>query len=128
MKPLVCFSCRELGHKSPQCPNKRKEKVKRIKILPELVECLAENNVMASVNNHLVPMTLDSGAEVTIVPQEFVKPSDCMEEKLKFNGVLAKHEWTEARVAMIPVVIGIESFQENARRRAEMDGCAMCGI
>ena len=54
VKPLVCFSCREVGHKSPQCPNKRKEKVKRIKILPELVECLAENDVMASVNNHLV--------------------------------------------------------------------------
>ena len=51
------------------------------------MECLAENDVMASVDNHLVPMTLDSGAEVSIVPQEFVRLSDYTGEKLKFKGV-----------------------------------------
>ena len=113
VKPIVCFLCNEVGHKSPQCPNKKKEKVKKVKIFAHLIETLAKNDVMASVNNHLLPMTLDSGAEISIVPQEFVNPSDFTGESLKFKGVLAKHAWTEARVANVPITIGPESFQER---------------
>ena len=116
VKPLVCCSCSEEGHKSHHCPNRKKEKVIKIKILSRMIECLAENDVMASVNSHLVPMILDSGAEVSTVPQEFVNPSKFTEEKLKFKSVFAKQEWTEAkvaRVARIPIVIGSESFQEK---------------
>ena len=94
VKLLVYFSCKEVDHKSPQCP----------------IECLAENDVMASVNSHLVPMALDSRAAVSIVPQKFVNSSNFTGEKLKFNGVFAKQEWTEARVARVPIVICPESF------------------
>ena len=66
VKPMICFSCREVGHKSSQCPNRRKEKVKKIKILSYMIQCLAENYVMASVNSRLIPMTLDSGQKLTI--------------------------------------------------------------
>ena len=58
-----------MGHKSAQCPTKEKDKVKKVKILAHPIETLAENDVMASVNNHLLPMILDSGAQVSIVPQ-----------------------------------------------------------
>ena len=76
VKPIVCFLCNEVGHKSPQCPNKKKEKVKKVKIFAHLIETLSKNDVMASIHNHLLPITLDSGAEISIVPQEFVNPSD----------------------------------------------------
>ena len=101
MKPIVCFLCNEVGHKPPQCPNKKKEKIKKDKIFAHLIETLAKNDSMASVNNQLLPMTLDSGAEISIVPQEFVNPSDFTGESLKFKGVLAKHAWTEARVVSV---------------------------
>ena len=49
--------------------------MKKVKIYAHLIGKLAENDVMASVNKHLLPMYLDSGAEKSIVPQEFVEPS-----------------------------------------------------
>ena len=48
------------------------------------------------------------------MPQEFVNPSDFTGEMLKFKGVLVKHEWTQARVANVPVNIGPVSFVEKA--------------
>ena len=46
MKPIVCFTCRELGHKSPQCP-KMKDKIKRILIKEDMIERQGENDVMS---------------------------------------------------------------------------------
>ena len=45
VKPIVCFLCNQVGHKSPQCPNKKKEKVKKVKIFAHLIETLAKNDV-----------------------------------------------------------------------------------
>ena len=87
---------------------RKKEKVKKEKIVAHMIETLAENDVMASVNDHRLPMTLDSGEEVSIVPQEFVKPSDFMGETLKW--CLCQTWVTEARVANVHVTIGQESF------------------
>ena len=101
LKPIVCFLCNEIGHKSPQCPKKKKEMVKRVTILAHMIESLAENEVMTSVNGNFSPMTQDSGAEVSIVPEEFVDSSDYAGESLKFRGVQAKCEWIEAKVAFL---------------------------
>ena len=87
--------------------------MKKVKIYAHLIEKLAENDVMASVNKHLLPMTLDSGAEISIVPQEFVEPSNFTGESLKFKGILVKGEWIEAKVAKVPITIGLEYFQER---------------
>ena len=113
VKPITCFVCREVGHKSPQFPTRNKEKVKKVKIDAHLIETLAENDVMASVNSHLVPMTLDSGAEISLVPKEFVNPDNYTGESLKFKGVDAAGEWIEAKVANVTIRIGPESFQER---------------
>ena len=59
---------------------------------------------MASVNKHLLPMTLDFSAEISIVPQEYVEPSHFTGESLKFKGTLVKGEWIEAKVAKIPII------------------------
>ena len=61
VKPIVCFLCNEVGHTSPECPKKKKEKVKRVTILAHIIESLAENEVMASVNGNLLPMTWTQG-------------------------------------------------------------------
>ena len=68
---------------------------------------------MARVNGHLVPTTIDSGAKISIVPNEFIKSDDFVGETLKFKGVLAGYEWTKAHVAKVPMSIGKEPFVEK---------------
>ena len=100
-KPITCYNFNEVGHKSPQCHLGKKDKVKKVKISTEQIETLDKNDVMASVNDKLVPMTLDSGAKISIAPKEFVKQSDFIGETLKFKGILANYELTEAQVANV---------------------------
>ena len=53
------------------------------------------------------------------MPQEFVREQDFTGETLKFKGVLAKHKWTEARVADVQFVIGPETFREKVLQYLE---------
>ena len=55
-KPVVCFSCHEIGHKSPQCPKRQKGTVKRIKFPVDCVKSLGKNEVMAEVSGTLIPV------------------------------------------------------------------------
>ena len=57
VKPVVCFSCRELGHKSPQCSKNSNDKMKRLLIPEDKIEQLATNDVMAIIVNTRIPMT-----------------------------------------------------------------------
>ena len=113
MKPIVCYSCNEVGHKAPQCLLRKKDKVKKVTISADQVETLDTNDVMASVNGQLVPITIDSGAKVSIVPEESVQELDFVGETLKFKSNLSKCEWTEAQVANVPITIGSEFFVEK---------------
>ena len=72
----------------PSVPSRRKEKVKKVTISAGMIETLDDNDVVALVNGHLVPIAIDSGAKMSIVPQEFVEQSDFVGEILTFKGVL----------------------------------------
>ena len=63
-----------------------------------MIETLDDNDVMVSVNCHLVPITIDSGAKMSIFQQEFIQQSDFVGETFKFKGVLAGYKWREAQV------------------------------
>ena len=73
-KPVVCFSCHEVGHKSPQCPKKQKRTVKRIEIPTDSVKALRSNKVMAEISGTMIPLTIDLGTQMTVVPLEVVQP------------------------------------------------------
>ena len=73
-KEVTCFNCRQVGHKSPQCPLRVKQ-VKKINIPAEKVIPLARNEVFGSMGRHRLPITCDTGAQVTLVPEECVEPS-----------------------------------------------------
>ena len=49
-KPIVCYSCYEVGHKSPQCTKKKKGTVKRIEIHVVRVKSLNANEVIAEIS------------------------------------------------------------------------------
>ena len=74
-KPIVCFTCKETGHKSPQCPRK-KDKIKKVIIKVDKVEKLAVNYVMATIGGVRLRMTIDLGAEISIVPKELIKTEE----------------------------------------------------
>ena len=68
-REVTCFSCHQKGHKSPQCPQKH---VKRIQIPADDLVSLRDNELMGLLGPHLLPITCDSGADITVVPEECV--------------------------------------------------------
>ena len=111
-KPIVCFLCKEVGHKSPQCP-KKKEKIKRVLIKEDLIERLEENDVMAVVGSKRIPMTFDMGAPVSLVPVESVKPHEFTRATQKCKGILAPQEWSVGKGANITMTVGSERFNSR---------------
>ena len=123
---VVCYTCGEEGHKSPQCPQGKGEKdkgarpkpVKRVwQSHPDCVQLLGE------VDGHATPILLDSGADISVVPESMVAP-----ERLAGGSVALKPfgagkplllpianvpfkigelEWVE-RVAVAPKEEGVE--------------------
>ena len=86
-KPIMCFVCHQVGHKSPQCPKKQQSSVKRIQIPVDCVKVLGRHEVMGSIGGTLAPITIDSGAELTLVPEEMVTQSQFTGENKTFNDV-----------------------------------------
>ena len=76
-KPIVCYNCREVGHKAPACPKPKSDKPrkKEVKLLSDKkpsVKELQENEILVRVAGKDVPVTLDSGATITVLPKERV--------------------------------------------------------
>ena len=76
-KPIVCYNCREVGHKAPNCPKPKSDKPKKkeVKLLSDKkpsVKELQENEILVRVAGKEVPVTLDSGATITVLPKERV--------------------------------------------------------
>ena len=112
--PMIkCYKCGENGHKAPQCPQKKRGNVKRVKIPRGVITTLGGSDVMVKVNGSLVPVTIDSGAGVSLIPKEFIKESDYTGRKECFKGVLAKDGWVEADKAIATLHFGPFSFQEK---------------
>ena len=111
VKPITCFVCREVGHKSPQCLKCNREKVRKVTIQADKIERLATNDVMAMINEVRIHMTIDSGAEVSIVPLELVKPEELTGDSTKCKGSFDKQTWTDAKIAHVTITISTESLQ-----------------
>ena len=73
-RDITCFTCQQKGHKSPQCPQ-RNTQVRRIQIPAEKVRSLRDNELFGSVGAHRLAVTCDSGADISVVPEECVYPS-----------------------------------------------------
>ena len=73
MSEVTCFRCRQQGHISPNCPKRTTPKVRRVLVQEQLIESLGRNEVFGAVGPHRMPITCDTGAEVTVVPEEAVE-------------------------------------------------------
>ena len=75
---IICYTCGEEGHKSPQCP----KGVKSEKAWPKEIEAKSVKRIWRSqpkgvqlegvVNGHVTMVLLDSGAAISVVPESLV--------------------------------------------------------
>jgi len=92
-KTFKCYGCGEMGHKRPDCPNKPKRN-KKVKV----TNCkdLGHNDTMARVGGVCLPITLDTGVDITLLPAEL----DCVQEYTGRTAVV-KGVWEEPRAAPV---------------------------
>ena len=89
-RTIICFTCGVEGHRSPQCPKRGQEKAKpkegqgQARPVRKLWHRTEEDTVVEGVvNGQEVPIVLDSGASISVVPEEMV------EEELLTGEVVA---------------------------------------
>ena len=86
LSQVTCFKCRQQGHISPNCPKKTSSKVKRVKVREDLIERLRSNEVFGAVGPYRMPITCDTGAEITVVPEEAVEQDELTGETCELRS------------------------------------------
>ena len=126
VKPIVCFNCGIEGHRSTQCTKVKQEKPNpkdmQAKPVRKLWHRKSDDTVIEGVvNGQVIPIVLDSGATISVVPERMVEdelrtgeivsvmafqskePVNLPIAKVKFK---VEHlEWEE-EVALAPVIAG----------------------
>ena len=110
LSETTCFNCHQKGRISPNCPTKRT--MVKVRVEEGKIEMLKENEVFGAVGPHRMPITLDTGAEITVVPEEAVQPQ-------QFSGksrTLRSFNNTESvgKVCVIHVKVGDYILQKEA--------------
>ena len=113
-KTIVYFTCHEVEHKSSQCPKRPRDKVKRVLIPEDKIVHLAANDVMGKIADTSIPMTFDTGAQISLVPIELVKEDEFMGETSKFKGVTTEGSWSEGKVALVTFSVETDRFLSRA--------------
>ena len=124
-KVIKCFTCGEEGHKSPQCPKIKKEKgTAEPKPLRRIKGNQGTDTVLTmAVNGQKVPVLLDSGSTITVVPETMVAQAQKTGDKVALRAFGAKQplllpmakipfevgplRWVES-VALAPVEEGVD--------------------
>ena len=84
---VSCYTCGVEGHKIPQCPSKKTGKVTVKKIGSVAVKrCDKSHIVNGFINGKEVPVLLDSGAMITVVPEPFVAKEQYVGENTTLHG------------------------------------------
>ena len=121
-REVTCFNCQKKGHKSPQCPLRQ---VKCVQVPTPEPRFLKDNELLRFVGKHSLPITCDSGADVTIVPEECVADSQytggtC--EVVSFNRKISS-----GKLCNVTVTLAGREFQRTAVAQPGADlGWTVC--
>ena len=114
---INCFTCGMEGHKSPQCPkNVRGERqggkevhIDKAKPVMRISNGLVEGQqVEGTVNGWDTLVLLDSGADITLVPEALVNPSQLTGGTVAVRGYGATHSWSLPTAEVVFRVDGAE--------------------
>ena len=113
---VTCFSCGMEGHKSPQCPNKNVRVQAEPKEIPRQVKRLKghpnrDTFLKMVVNGQKVPVLLDSGSAITVVPSVMVAQAQLTGETVELRGFAAR-EAMVLPLAEIPFAVDGSCWNE----------------
>ena len=110
---IICYICGIEGHKATTCPSKKEAQegtnTKQVKRL-EVVESL-DNLVEGRINGRKAKLLLDTGAQITVVPENLVGEELKTGEYVKVKGVLTSGVMPLAKVEF--EVEGMEKWKEE---------------
>jgi len=108
---VTCFRCNQKGHKSPNCPSRPKGN-RRVRLPAEKLLYLQANELFGQVGVHGVPITCDSGAQVSVVPDECVKEEELTGETQILEDFHTGH--VTGKVCQVTFTIARRSFRKRA--------------
>ena len=108
---VTCYNCRQKGHIAPNCP-KRADKVRKVRVLEEHIVCLRRNEVFGSVGPHRMPVTCDTSADITVVPDECVEPHQKTGKQCVLRSF--KDLKTTGDCCEVVIAVGDVSFKKQA--------------
>ena len=106
---IICFICGVEGHKATTCPQKEAQKGANVKHVRQVRLAGEEKSLIGGkVNGWGASMVLDSGTQITIVPEDMV------EERLKTGEeVVLRGLWSEPRAAPTAKVrLGVDGMED----------------
>ena len=100
---INCFTCGMEGHKSPQCPKNVKGErlggkmgpIDKAKPVMRIRKGLTKGQeVKGAVNGQSTMIVLDSGADISLVPETLVRPSQLTGGTVAVRSYGATHSWS----------------------------------
>ena len=88
-KPIICYNCGEVGHKSPQCPKPKVDKTSQKESVPKSLRRICgapgvtpkpDDKIQGLVNGMEATIVLDSGAQISAVPEDMVAEAQKLTE------------------------------------------------
>jgi len=108
---VVCFRCSQKGHKAPDCPTRPKTN-RRIQCPDRKPLELQEEEFFGAIGECKMSITVDTGAQISVVPRECVHPDRLMGVTKKvrsFQGLLV-----EGEACSVDFVVGDRVFSREA--------------
>ena len=138
-----CYSCGIVGYKSPECPccnkpaepekdkeavSKKKEKQPKRQVMVSVDESDRENTTMATLYGQQLSVLLDTGAQMTVVPEELIPPVAHTGKKVTLRSFVGSTR--EVGTACVSFVFGdIEWKGEVVTVNGEqLDGRALLAV
>ena len=124
---VVCYTCGVEGHKTPQCPKLQKGEVAGNKdARPKPIKRVWHSQprcvqLMGEVDGHAVPILLDSGASISVVPESLVSPERLAGCTVSVRPFGAK-EFMVLPIADIPFKIGELEWEERVAVAPKQEG------
>jgi len=84
-RDLTCFKCGKKGHKSPECPSRPRGN-RRVQDITRTPVPLNDEEIFGSLNGCDLPVTIDTGAQISIVPMECVLKEQMVGRKMTVRG------------------------------------------